>query len=282
MLSVKEVDLQNAQLRINELLNNGNVDPEMYTQLEEQLKESVSKVKYERDRAKRLAIKVEDLSLFNKQLSKQIDSLQSPSTYSIDSVRAELSDLKTLNNEILLIVGEMLSQTVGPGFLDMQEKSANRVRINLSKLKTQCTSIIQEILMSRGMVTRLLLWRSDLQYQKTFLTLHIDDLEQSAKAMISFMNNMGVSVDPSFTPLPSTPKQKWKKALNMIIALTRMKYHLINSRKMSRDWKSIVRESKKTFFENHDADLFNGRGVSISPVKFSRSEDFHTPYVPAY
>jgi hypothetical protein len=224
MLSVKEADLQNAQLRINELLGNGNVDPEMYTQLDEQLKESTIKIKYERDRARRLAIKVEDLSLFNKQLRKQIDVLQTPSSYGIDSLRTELSDLKTLNNEILLIVGEMLSQAVGPGFLDIQEKSSSRVRVNVSKLKAQCSSIIQEIIMSRGMISRLLLWRSDLQYQKTFLTLQIDDLEQSAKAMISFMNNMGLSIDPTLEPARLNTRQKWKSACNMIIAISRMRY----------------------------------------------------------
>jgi hypothetical protein len=223
MLSVKETDLQNAQLRINELLQNGNLDPDMYAQLEEQLKETQSKVKYERDRARRLAIKVEDLNLLNKQLRKQTEVLSTPSNYGVDTLRTELSDLKTLNNEVLLVIGEMLSQAVGPGFLDVHDKTS-RVRVNLAKLKIQCTSIVQEIIMNRGMIRRLLLWRSDLQYQKLFLSLKIDDLEETTKATISFMNNMGLSMDVPLDSSSNTPKMKWKKAHNSIIALIRMKY----------------------------------------------------------
>jgi hypothetical protein len=222
MLSVKETDLQNAQLRINELLQNGNLDPDMYGLLEEQLKECQSKIKYERDRARRLAIKVEDLNLLNKQLRKQVDVLSTPSNHSIDTLKTELSDLKTLNSEVLLVIGEMLSQVVGPGFLDVHDKSS-RIRVNLSKLKIQCTSVVQEIIMNRAMIRRLLLWRSDLQYQKLFLTLKIDDLEQTTKATISFMNNMGLSTDIPLDPYTITPKTKWKKAYNSVIALVRMK-----------------------------------------------------------
>lgn len=191
--------------------------------IDEMLKEAEDKIKYERDRAKRLAIKVEDMTLLNKQLKKQVEVLYSSAPGNIDGLRIELADLKTLNNEILLIVGELLSQTVGPGFLDIQDKSSNRIRINLSALKTQCISIIQEIIVSRGMISKLLLWRSDLQYQKTYLTLKVDDLESSAKAMIEFMNSVGVSLDSNNDPLLLTPKQKWKRSFNMIVALIRMR-----------------------------------------------------------
>lgn len=99
----------------------------------EEFKEMEIKVKHERDRAKRLAIQLEELGLQNKQLKRQIDTLHSPLGISVDTLRLELSDLKIVNNEVLLIIGELLNQAVGPGFLDLKEKSSTKIRVNLSK-----------------------------------------------------------------------------------------------------------------------------------------------------
>jgi hypothetical protein len=48
---------------------------------------------------------------------------------------------------------------------------------------------------------------------------------------------------------------------------------------MANEWKVMVEESRRPFFEFHDQDLFD-RALVVSPIKVARVEEF--PYVPAH
>lgn len=125
--------------------------------------------------------------------------------------------------------------------------------------------MLQELIFNRGMITRLKCWKSDLQYQKSYLTLKVDDLEESAKTTLEFIHNMGLSIEqPEVTVL--SPEQKFKRAINMVVAIFRMK-------KMVQDWHYVIQDSRRAFFEQEE--IFDRSPVNKQAIK----NDTFIPYL---
>ena len=144
-----------------------------------------------------MAYKIEELKYRNLQLKKQIEVKTTPvpitqhaAQEEIESLRIELSNLKTSNGEVLSILREMLIATVGPGAIDIPYIETNKVLINISsyqiqistlkqtssRLREQCSSLVHEVYYMQALVNRLVLWRADLKYQKLYLSLKVEDL----------------------------------------------------------------------------------------------------------
>nr|KAJ3421298.1 hypothetical protein HK105_003963 [Polyrhizophydium stewartii] len=218
--------------------------------LDEAKRQADVQIKFERDRAKRLAHKIEDLKFRNQQLKKQLEVYSAPVPGSaeaareeIEMLRLDLANLKSSNGQILAILRETLLQTMGPGAIDIPDADANRVRINLSKLKDQCGSLIQEVVYMRALVNRLLLWRADLKYQKLYLSLKVDDLLESHKTTLSFIHGMGVALDRRDSMETLSPRRKFVRCVNAVIAIQRMKM-------LAAGWQVFLQENNRGFFED--------------------------------
>jgi hypothetical protein len=72
--------------------------------------------------------------------------------------------------EIVTIVSQLISATLGKAF----EVDS---RVDLFKLRSQCSILVQELLLLRILTKRSSLVRSDLLYQKKYLALKLEDLE---------------------------------------------------------------------------------------------------------
>lgn len=115
----------------------------------------------------RLATRFEELKLHNKQLKRQMGNVPS----SPNQRRMEYANLEIVYYEIVSVVSQFFSATLGQSF---QIES----RVDLFKLKSQCSLLVQELLLLRILTKRSSLMRSDLLYQKKYLALKLEDLEE--------------------------------------------------------------------------------------------------------
>jgi hypothetical protein len=198
ILEAKETELENAEMKIHQLLNERN------------------------DR-------VDELELHNKQLKAQI-ALYNEYT-SDDDIRLNFSNLEVFNTQVLLAIGEMFSKTIGilerkfvPG--NMPDISRLGVFLLIIRIQSRCITLIQEFHSLKQFSRKLSLWRSDLIYQKRYLCLKVEDLEASADVVFEFLNTKGIKVkNPSLTNLnSSSSRQRWKRTCHCVIAILRMRY----------------------------------------------------------
>jgi hypothetical protein len=80
-------------------------------------------------------------------------------------------------------------------------------------------ALVQEVAYLRGLVNRLLAWRQDLKYQKTYLSLKVQDLLASHRATMTFIHGMGIPEEEN----RQKPIAKLKRCANAVIAVYRMK-----------------------------------------------------------
>lgn len=104
ILGARELELRNAEMKINSLLHERNL-----------LAENSSIAANENERNRRLAFKVQELTLTNKQLKAQISIFTQGggAMTGQESMRIELSNAQTLNSEIVLLLGELFARTLG-------------------------------------------------------------------------------------------------------------------------------------------------------------------------
>ncbi|KAI8929058.1 hypothetical protein BC831DRAFT_433920 [Entophlyctis helioformis] len=215
------------------------------SQLEEARRQAETQIRFERDRAKRLAHKVEDLKYRNTQLKKQIEARAAPMPSSIDgareeieALRTELANLKTSNGEVLAVLRETLLNTVGPGAIDIPDIESNR-----------------EVVYMRALTNRLVLWRADLKYQKLYLSLKVEDLLESHKTTLSFIHGMGVTLDRQDSMSNLTPRRKFIRCVHAVIAMQRM-------RVLATSWQLFLQDTNRVGFEDgfrdSDRDLASG------------------------
>ncbi|KAJ1328491.1 hypothetical protein BSLG_010223 [Batrachochytrium salamandrivorans] len=209
-------------------------------QLDETKRQADAQIKFERDRAKRLAHKIEELKSRNQQIKKQLEihnqpiiHNDQPATEEIEAMRRELSSLRVLNGEVLAILRDTLVDTVGPGAIDIPDPEVNSVRLNLPKLKEQCGDLVQEVVHMRAHINRLVIWRGDLKYQKLYLSLKLEDLMESQKATLAFINGMGVTLGNQDSISKTPPKTKLIRCVHAVIAVGRMKG-------MARRWQEFL------------------------------------------
>ncbi|KAH6587465.1 hypothetical protein BASA50_011352 [Batrachochytrium salamandrivorans] len=209
-------------------------------QLDETKRQADAQIKFERDRAKRLAHKIEELKSRNQQIKKQLEihnqpiiHNDQPATEEIEVMRRELSSLRVLNGEVLAILRDTLVDTVGPGAIDIPDPEVNSVRLNLPKLKEQCGDLVQEVVHMRAHINRLVIWRGDLKYQKLYLSLKLEDLMESQKATLAFINGMGVTLGNQDSISKTPPKTKLIRCVHAVIAVGRMKG-------MARRWQEFL------------------------------------------
>lgn len=125
------------------------LDPDVIERIKEQAE---VQIRFERDRAKRLAYKIEELKERNKKLKQQIAS-QNTGSVRVDQISNFEGDA----------IAEMFDQIFGDDEI-------------AEGFKAQCETIVREVFHLRGLVNRLMLWRADLRYQKLYLSLKVQDL----------------------------------------------------------------------------------------------------------
>ena len=137
--------------------------------IEDKLNEAEIQIRFERDRAKRLAYKIEDLKERNKKLRANPD-LKKLS----DQIREKDEFISSVLNKFRYLCNQILGDS-------MEITNAEE---DYDTFQGKCEHVICEILYNRGntgynpgMVHRLSLWREDLRYQKHYLTLKVTDLE---------------------------------------------------------------------------------------------------------
>ncbi|KAJ3000962.1 hypothetical protein HDV02_000031 [Globomyces sp. JEL0801] len=162
ILSTKESELRASELKVSQLFNE---QRNIMSPLEQAEGLHESQLKQEKSRCDELIIKLDELTVLNKQLRRQVETLQttshSISHHENESLRLELSDLKVYNKEVMFSLEELFFQTIG-GHMDN----------NRSKSKPVMSA-------TRALLDKYIHWRADLKYQKKYLSLKVDDLEES-------------------------------------------------------------------------------------------------------
>ncbi|KAJ3289959.1 hypothetical protein HK104_007106 [Borealophlyctis nickersoniae] len=202
--------------------------------------------KFEKDRAKRLAFKLERQQEFvgGSRRSSDTRGATVDGAYEVEKLQRELQHVKANSREIIMIIREMLDNTVGLGGVDVHDPRSDKVKVDMTRLKEQCRSLISEFLYLRALVNRLSLWRADLKYQKLYLTLKVEDLLESHKATLQYV---GVEAPGQTENVNFTPLRKWRRCTNVIISIHRM-------RLMAHNWQDVVQDHGQGFFEDFPPD----------------------------
>jgi hypothetical protein len=176
-------------------------------------------IRFERERAKRLAYKIEELKQRNKSLKQQLES-----------GRFNATKNESNNTETILIIRTLFEKLFGQSVPD---------NIDINGFQAQCQSLVQEIYYLRGISNRLMIWfiafnhrRADLRFQKVYLSLQVDDLLTSNKQTLTFIHGMGVDLDEEEKE-PLRAIVKVKRGINVIIAIHRMKL-------LAANWRDII------------------------------------------
>ncbi|KAJ3348033.1 hypothetical protein HDU83_001626 [Entophlyctis luteolus] len=256
----------------------------------------------EKDRSRKLSAKAEDLKRRYQYLLKtQEDSINSalrPNSRGgnapeiqlydeINSLHHELHEAKQSRDEIVAILRETLLNTIGEVGVDISIPSATSATsmlrkaptIDLSRLKSQLSSLIAEVVYLRALANRLFLWRADLKYQKVYLSLKVEDLSESQRATVKFIRGMGVDVPQrDMDGSDMKPIQKFKAGVNVVIAVYRMMV-------MARDWQDTLQEHNRDYFPQtvlYDDDP--GMLTDVPVIKFSvcnaHFRTIHMPVMP--
>ena len=265
----QKIDGLSQQIPSRDVDNKRIVDHER--QMDDLRQKATEQIKFERNRAKRLAHKIEDLKLKNAELKRQVDVRNMPypsnigdAQQEIEALRFDLFTLKSTNGEIVAILRETLLNTIGPGAIDIPDFDSNRIRINISTLREQCGSLIREVIYMRALINRLILWRADLKYQKLYMTLKINDLQGSQKNTLTLLNGMGVILEHQDSKGNLTARRKFRRCVNAVIAVRRM---------------ALLAENWQIFLNDNEQDVFmdlspNGQGSTSGPAFFLQSREF--------
>ncbi|KAJ3333312.1 hypothetical protein HDU76_009466 [Blyttiomyces sp. JEL0837] len=282
-LSQRDAQIRNLEIRIQELLqsqgDNQSYVPDQireseFTELHNQLaaadearRMAEAQFAFEKDRAKRLASKCEELKrrlVQQQHLLQQQDeainsairpgprggSLEDQLRQEVSLLRKEMLTLKKSNNDVLSIIRETLINTLGEVSIDVEDARTGHLRIDMIRLREQMGSLISEVVYMRALVNRLLLWRADLKYQKLYLSLKVEDLLASQKVTLSFIQGMGVNAPIMETEDALTPARKMRRCVNAVIGVFRMML-------MAKNWQSVLQENSKDFFMMGESDTGN-------------------------
>ncbi|KAJ3064855.1 hypothetical protein HDU98_011774 [Podochytrium sp. JEL0797] len=220
----------------------------------------------EKDRCKRLSAKADDLKRryqYQQRLledhEESINSALRPAPRGgnaeeqlrdeIDHLRRELHNVKQSRNDILNVIRETMINTVGEVSFDAIPSSATSAssmhrdsqRIDMSRLRSQMSSLIAEVIYLRALANRLFLWRADLKYQKVYLALKVADLSESQRATVKFIREIGVDAPPNELDAPVLrPIQKFKAGVNVVIGVYRMMV-------MARQWQDTLEDNNRDY-----------------------------------
>ncbi|KAI8902432.1 hypothetical protein BC833DRAFT_373243 [Globomyces pollinis-pini] len=254
ILSTKESELRTSELKVSQLFNE---QRNIMSPLEQAEGLHESQLKQEKSRCDELIIKLDELTVLNKQLRRQVETLQttshSISHHENESLRLELSDLKVYNKEVMFSLEELFFQTIG-GHMD-NNRSKSKPVMSATSIKTQCSNLIKDVLHNRALLDKYIHWRADLKYQKKYLSLKVDDLEESAQRTLNYLKEKGIPLNTPSTLDALTPRQKWKKLINTILATKRMT-------KWAKSWRMKMQESDFVF-----SDLVTKYGQIPSPIR---------------
>ncbi|KAJ3093201.1 hypothetical protein HK102_000002 [Quaeritorhiza haematococci] len=199
-------------------------------QSEEARRIAETQAKYEKDRSKRFARQIEDLKkqlLDYQLLNGQVKDVLETNGPLDERLREELNMLKQVTIDVVRIMQPTFKAILGKSTFETLIPESNKLRLDLGRLQEQCSLMIQEVLYERALLHRFALQRADLQFQKMYLGLKVNDLLESQKVTLTFIKGMGVS-----TPAPSeelSPKRKFIRCVNIVISLFRMRI-------LSRNW----------------------------------------------
>lgn len=140
--------------------------------------ESDVQIRFERDRAKRLAYKVEELKDRTKKLKTQVEEKDEICKRAHHGWQVETSQ----NLAEVMESHQTLCQFIQSQFLQIfdselaDETDVANSNFDVTVFKEQANALVHELLYLRRFVNRLLSWRSDLRYQKLYLSLKCEDL----------------------------------------------------------------------------------------------------------
>ncbi|KAJ3415850.1 hypothetical protein HDV05_003914 [Chytridiales sp. JEL 0842] len=207
---------------------------EQMLSIDEARKRAEDQYYYEKDRSKRLAVRVEELKrrLLQQQhlLQQQDETINSairpglrgadpPLRDDVMNLRKELAQSQRVTNEIVMIVSETLVNVFGAS---LRNKLGSQ-KFVIAKIRRFMTSLTEEVIHLRALVNRVSIWRADLRYQKVYLSLRIDDLLASQKATFKFIEGMGLTPPPAQeTAEKLSPIRKLKSCVTVLISVYRM------------------------------------------------------------
>jgi hypothetical protein len=236
MLAVKDADLQATEHRLSAAINHGGIY-EFKIENSESKKELESELKAERDRTGKLLSKLDEIDFMNKQLTYKLEAMRNPRGNN-DQLSMQYVELQSYNDEVVYLVTQFLHSLLNVGS-DYSEKSN---RLTISKLKSQLSRVFEELLYARGLIPRLLLFRSNLTFQKAYLLLQVEDLEQSAKTTLAIMSKMGLDVTTFNQKSTCRPIMKFKKAVITVLTIIKMKI-------MSKRWSQTIKSTRFVKFD---------------------------------
>ena len=162
--------------------------------MEDRHASAVAQAGAERERAKRLARKIEDLrarilelKADKGRLEAYLQEQDAGEMYrDLQACLAEYRKLKTLYDQLVVLTKVTLEKTTGDPEIEVFDPEVNQMRVDLnrfvfvyifliSRLKESMGTLIQELVFGRTLVVRLSMWRSDLSYQKGFISVRLDD-----------------------------------------------------------------------------------------------------------
>ncbi|KAJ3300912.1 hypothetical protein HDV03_001678 [Kappamyces sp. JEL0829] len=206
ILAAREAEVNAAETKLNHFMNSFELPQSHgYLNLAETDKSHVKK-------------KLQEALLKNKQLVKQLAKYQTNGP-AFEPRLAELSELQFVNDELVLVLSDLFSQTIGAD----NSWDLGNGQVDVVALRSLSIKLVQEVLLLRQFTARLSLWRSDLLYQKRYLTLKIEDLEEGAASTLLFLKKNGIKTTNPISGARS-PLQRLRKSIFGVLAVVRMRY----------------------------------------------------------
>ncbi|KAJ3217077.1 E2 ubiquitin-conjugating protein mms2 [Dinochytrium kinnereticum] len=267
MAMEKEIQLRVDQVR--EL-------SERLSALDEAKRVAEAQYSHEKEKCRRLSFRLEDMKRRLAQ-DEAVNTALRPTTRStnyedrlreeIQQLRRELNRARQSTTEIVGVVRETLNQTIGKAIDgNVPESPLRPPRIDIPRLREQMGTLISEVIYLRALVNRLLLWRADLKYQKTYLSLRVEDLLSSQKTTLSFIQGMGITPPTTEATIPRSATTKLKRCANGIIAVYRMMV-------MSRNWQDVLQENGREYFAELESNSDNWPTDAEASVPFKRADE---------
>ncbi|KAJ3195601.1 hypothetical protein HK101_011664 [Irineochytrium annulatum] len=206
---------------------------------------------YEKEKSRRMGLKVDDLKRRLAQ-DEAVNSALRPSPRAtrvedrlkdeINHLRKELYQARQSTSEMVNVIRETLINTLGEASIDVQDRRSSKSHIDMARVRNQMSSLISEVIYLRALVNRLLLWRADLKYQKVYLSLKVQDLLGSQKETLAFIQDMGVKHPQAEVTETISPIRKLRRCANTIVAVYRMMV-------MARNWQDVLEQNREFFGE---------------------------------
>ncbi|KAJ3123853.1 hypothetical protein HK098_001598 [Nowakowskiella sp. JEL0407] len=236
-----------------------NAQVEEYTRKVKELESEVQRLKdeqtlletqsqHEKERTKKYATKIEELRKHRQE-----------SAMIVERVRNETVSLKNHVIEVedsFVKLAAIVTNTINTVNETNEEFLRDGNQLDLKRLKRKCEGMIREIVNSRFMIEKHSMWRIDLQYQKTYLSIKIADLLASQKFMVRCIQKLGLNLRLPFTE-PSMENKRFKCVATAVIAAIRM-------RDTARTWKktlTLTRSIKLLTNENQSEVLRERLGI---------------------